>query len=74
MYFSPDFNFKDETWFLGMLPNGWRNSGYMDFCLCRKNVDDLPPWKVEFSFSLKTVSGKKDSEKSYVREFSDEFN
>ena len=68
-YFRPYFDFKDRTWFLLTYPNGGRNSGYMDFCLCRI-CDGLIPITVEFSFSLKTVSGNKDSEKSYKREFS----
>ena len=72
-YWSPDFNFKGELWCLRMHPNGWINRGYMDFSLYRHHyVLFPPPVMVEFSFSLKTVSGKKDSEKRYVREFSDD--
>ena len=71
-YTSPQFEFNDETWYIGMYPESWLNRGYMDFCLWR--YCEFPPLRVEFSFSLKTVSGKKDSEKTYVREFSDDFN
>ena len=70
-YESPTFDFKNESWCLGMYPNGWKNRGYMDFCLCRSVL--TPLMKIEFSFSLKTVSGKKDSEKRYVKEFLDDF-
>ena len=67
-YWSPDFHLKDEKWYLWMYPNGWSNRGCMDFCLWRYR--DFPPLRVDFSFSLKTMSGKKDSEKRYVGEFS----
>ena len=73
-YNSPFFEIKDDIWYLWIHPNDGLNRGYMDFSLFRRYCDSLPPLRVEFSFSLKTVSGKKDSEKTYVREFSDDFN
>ena len=63
-YWSPDFSFKGESWYLGIWPNGSKSKdsdGFVDLRLRIRTSG--PPISCEFSFALKTVNGQKDLEK-----------
>lgn len=63
IYKSPSFAFDGATWYLKIYPNGDKTDdsvGYVDLELRRKSSD--PPYSLEFSLSLKTLEGKKDTE------------
>lgn len=63
IYKSPSFSFDGATWYLKIYPNGDINDdsfGYVDLELRRKSSG--PPYRLEFSLSLKTLEGNKEEE------------
>ena len=69
-YYSPEFSFANESWFLGIDPNGDSyndSSGYINLYLYRKSSGS--PIKLKFSVSLKTVNGMKFQERHCAETF-----
>ena len=63
-YYSPEFSYADESWFLGIDPNGdnYNDSfGYINLYLYRKSSGS--PINLKFSLSIKSVNGMKNHER-----------
>lgn len=65
-YYSPPFSFEGTSWYFQIFPNGNKVSGVVSLYLYRDSAN--PPIRLEYTFGIKTLNGKKDSVKyiSYV--------